>query len=209
MRVPRTAISIPGAFFGEVTVSSPPHIEEFLPLDRIFNSGDLGEYPTDLGEMLTSQGSRVESEMAAQVHTNMEDAALDSGLGPLLSECRRDACPTITHHHGRGRDAGEERLPRGCGFSGAPLPSKHLEGFGDSDQETPGSDVDAIDQDGVVGGRDRAEAGFDIPAPGGVAAELACGSSPAEIGLRVFSGQPGQESGELVSAGDIVALPDA
>ena len=175
MRVPRTAVAVAGAFFGEVSVGSPPHIKEFLPLNRFFNCGDFGEGSPDLRKMLTSLGSRVEREVAAQVHTNMEDAALDSSVGPLLSECRRDPGPTITHDHCRGRDTRQECLPGGSGFSGAPLPGKHLQRLGDGDQETPGSDVDAIDQDGVMRRGDRAEAWFDIPAPGGGATKLSRG----------------------------------
>lgn len=86
MRVPRTAISIPGAFFGEVSVGSPPNIEELLPLDRFLDCGGFGEGSPDLGEMLTGQGSRAQREVSAEVHTNMEDAALDSSVGPLLPE---------------------------------------------------------------------------------------------------------------------------
>lgn len=100
-------------------------------------------------------------------------------------------------------------MPGGSRFSRAPLPGQHLKCFSDGDEEAPGSDVDAIDEDRVMRRRDGSEAWFDIPAPGGCAAELARGSSPAEIGLGMFSGQPGKESGELVSAGDIIAFPDA
>lgn len=59
-----------------------------------------------------------------------------------------------------------------------------------------------------MGGGHRAEAGCYFPAPGSVTAELAGGTCAAEIGLGVLPGQPRQEPGELVSAGDITTFPD-
>lgn len=59
-----------------------------------------------------------------------------------------------------------------------------------------------------MGGGNWAEAGFNVPAPGGIAPELACGTWPAEVSLGVFPVQPGKESGELVSLGDIGSFLD-
>lgn len=97
-------------------------------------------------------------------------------------------------------------MPGGSGFSGAPLPGQYLQCFGDSDEEAPGPDVDTVDEDRVMRRRDRAQAWFDVPAPGGCAAELSRSGGAALVGLGVFPEEPGEELFELMFLGDVGAL---
>ena len=55
-------------------------------------------------------------------------------------------------------------------------------------------------------GRDRAKAGRDVPAPASIATKFSSGGVSAEVALGVFPEKPGQELGELVSAGNVFAF---
>lgn len=107
MRVSPAAVTIFSAFFREWPVSLPLYVEQFLPFDCVFYCYDFGESLPDLGEVFSCLGSWVECEMSVQIHADMEDAALDSGGGPFLSECGCDPGPAIADDHGRGGDARE------------------------------------------------------------------------------------------------------
>lgn len=80
--------------------------------------------------------------------------------------------------------------------------------LGDRDEQAPGVDLDPINEDTVMSGGDRPDSRFEVPAPGGFASELASCVQTAKLGLRAFAGQPANEPGELVSAGDIFTRPD-
>ena len=99
---------ISGAFAGELAVGLPPDIEEFLPLDRVLDGHDIGEGPPDLGEVFAGIGSGVQGEVASQVHTDVEDAALHVRGGPFLTEGSSDPCAAVTDHHNGCRDLSEE-----------------------------------------------------------------------------------------------------
>ena len=86
---PGGAVAVSGAFLGEVSVRLSPHVEQFLPLDRVFNGYDFGECPADLEEVSAGFGPGVQRQVPSQVHAHVEDAALHPIGRPRLAHQNR------------------------------------------------------------------------------------------------------------------------
>lgn len=209
---PLAGVPVVGAFLGEVSVRLPPGIEVLLPRDGRVDVVDVGQCPAELQQPSAGIGAGVAGEVASGAQLDVEDAPLYPGGGPVSAECGVQSGAAVADGDSWGGDSFQERGPGGVGFGGAPLPGEHvaeaLGSGGGGDEQAPGAEVDAVEEDVVVAGFHGPEAGHYLPAPGGGAAEGA-GAGAGQLGLGVFAGEPVKEPVELVSAGEVGASASA
>ena len=126
--------------------------------------------------------------------TDMEIAALDARVRPVLLHCGDEGVVAVDDRNHRGWDTCQQCCP-GCGFLAvAPLPVDDMSS-GVGDEDAPAVEVGAIEHDLVV---DLAVARWnwlDVPAPLGAAGE--CASAGGEVAALLRTGQPCDVSGEV------------
>jgi len=88
-------------------------------------------------------------------------------------------------------------------FSDAPLPGEDLPGVAERDEETPGADPDAVDEDRVIDRLGGSEGRGDVPAPRGAALERAAGGRAVGFGLGVLANEPGRERSEVFASAHV------
>lgn len=132
--VSEVAVSIHGSFSRQVPELLPPRFKREPPSDCFVEVVNVCEVECDLSQGPAGMQARVPCQLAGDVELDMEDAALDCCLGPGVGERGADPGSAVGDHHGRRRDLGEQCLPSGARFAGAPLPSDHLSRAGLCDQ---------------------------------------------------------------------------